>query len=113
VGYSCSRDSPMTDKRLFLTTASSREEANTIASELVSRRLAACVNILGPVSSVYHWQGEVEHAEEFLLLIKSTEAHTSQIQHTIRELHSYQIPELISFSIESGLESYLDWIAAS
>jgi periplasmic divalent cation tolerance protein len=75
--------------------------------------LAACVNILGPVSSVYHWEGEVENAEEFLLLIKSTEALFIPIQEAIRELHSYQVPELISFSIESGLDSYLDWIAAS
>lgn len=103
----------MTDKRLMLSTASSREEANTIASELVSRRLAACVNVLGPIASVYRWQGEVEHSEEFLLLIKSTEAQLSQIQHAMRELHSYQIPELISFTVESGLESYLEWIAAS
>lgn len=103
----------MTDKRLLLSTATSREEANTLASELVSRRLAACVNILGPVSSIYRWQGEVEHSEEFLLLIKSSEAQVSQIQEAIRELHSYKVPELISFTIESGLEPYLAWIAAA
>jgi periplasmic divalent cation tolerance protein len=103
----------MTDKRLILSTASSREEAKTIASELVSRRLAACVNILGPVASVYHWQGEVEHSEEFLLLIKSTEAQLHSIQAAVRELHSYKVPELISFTVESGLESYLSWIAES
>ena len=103
----------MTDKRLLVTMAASRDEANTLASELVCRRLAACVNILGPVSSVYHWQGEVEHSEEFLVLIKSTEAQFSAIQEAIRELHSYQVPELISFAIDTGLEAYLDWIAAS
>lgn len=103
----------MTDKRLMLSTASSFEEANSIASELVSRRLAACVNILGPISSVYHWQGEVERSEEFLLLIKSTETHFPAIREAIRELHSYQVPELLSFTVETGLESYLDWIAAS
>ena len=103
----------MTDKRLMLSTASSRAEADAIAAELVSRRLAACVNILGPVASVYHWQGEVEHSEEFLLFIKSTEAQFIAIQNAITELHSYQVPELISFSIDSGLESYLDWIAVS
>jgi periplasmic divalent cation tolerance protein len=103
----------MTDKRLMLTTVSSRDEANTIATELVSRHLAACVNILGPIASVYRWQGEVERSDEFLLLIKSTESQTLPIQETLRELHSYQIPELISLSIEAGLESYLDWIASS
>jgi periplasmic divalent cation tolerance protein len=103
----------MTDKRLMLTTTSSRDEAETIASELVSRRLAACVNILGPISSVYRWEGKVENSEEFLLLIKSTEAQFIPIQDAIRELHSNQVPELISFNIECGLEPYLDWIAAS
>ncbi len=103
----------MTDTRLMLTTVSSREEANTLASELVSRRLAACVNILGPISSVYRWQGEVENSEEFLLLIKSTEAQLRPIQDALGELHSYQLPELISFVVESGAQSYLDWIAAS
>ncbi len=103
----------MTDKRLMLTTTASREEADTIASALVSRRLAACVNIVGPIASVYRWKGEVERSEEFLLLIKSTEAQRRAIQETLRELHSYEVPELISLSIEAGLESYLDWIAAS
>lgn len=103
----------MTNKRLMITTAGSREEANTITTELVSRRLAACVNIIGPISSIYHWQGDVEHAEEFLLLIKSTEAHLHSIREAISELHSYEVPELISFAIEAGLEPYLDWIAAS
>ena len=103
----------MTDKRLMLTTTSSRDEANTIASELVSRHFAACVNIIGPISSTYHWQGEIEHSEEFLLLIKSTETQFPAIQATIRELHSYEVPELISLKIEAGAESYLDWIAAS
>lgn len=103
----------MTDKRLFLSTAPTREEANSIGAELVSRHLAACVNILGPLSSVYQWQGEVERSEEFLLFIKSTENNSGAIQDAIRELHSYQIPELISFTVESGLEAYLNWIGAS
>jgi periplasmic divalent cation tolerance protein len=103
----------MTDKRLLLTTVSSHEEANAIATELVTRRLAACVNILGPISSVYHWLGQVERSEEFLLLIKTTEAQTLPIQDALRELHSYQLPELICLTIEGGLKSYLDWIAAS
>jgi periplasmic divalent cation tolerance protein len=103
----------MTDKRLMLTTTSSTEEANTIATELVSRRLAACVNILGPISSIYRWQGEVERSEEFLLIIKSTEAQCFPIQEAIRELHSYQVPELLCLPIEAGLDSYLNWIGAS
>jgi len=103
----------MTDKRLFLTTAPTREEANSIATELVSKHLAACVNVLGPMASVYRWQGDLERSEEFLLLIKSTESNSAAIQEAIRELHSYQIPELIAFTVESGLEPYLNWITAS
>jgi periplasmic divalent cation tolerance protein len=103
----------MTDKRLVLTTTGSRDEASTIASELVSRRLAACVNIVGPISSFYQWQGEVEQSEEFLLLIKSTEAQLPTLQEAIRELHSYKVPELIAFSVDSGLDAYLDWVGAS
>jgi periplasmic divalent cation tolerance protein len=103
----------MTDKRLVLTTTSSREEANIIATELVSRRLAACVNVLGPAASVYHWQGEVERSEEFLLLIKTTESRLPQVQDAVRSLHSYQLPELLAFTVDSGLESYLEWIGAS
>jgi periplasmic divalent cation tolerance protein len=103
----------MTDKRLMLTTVSSREEADVIAFELVSRHLAACVNILGPISSVYQWQGEVENSQEFMLLIKSTDSQFLPIQALVHELHTYQVPGLLSFTVESGIESYLDWIASS
>jgi periplasmic divalent cation tolerance protein len=103
----------MTDKRLFLSTAPTKEEAATLASELVGRRLAACVNIVGPISSVYRWQGEVENSEEFLLMIKSTEECSPAIQQTLVELHSYKVPELICLPIEGGLESYMSWIAAN
>jgi periplasmic divalent cation tolerance protein len=103
----------MTDKRLYISTAPTREEANTLASELVGRRLAACVNIVGPIASVYRWQGEVENSEEFLLLIKSTEECGTAIQQVLVELHSYKVPELICLPIESGLESYLNWMTAN
>jgi len=103
----------MTDKRMLITTTASREEADALANGLVSSRLAACVNIVGPISSVYRWKGAVERSEEFLLLIKSTEAQLRSIQEALCELHSYEVPELISFAIEDGLQVYLDWIAAS
>ncbi len=103
----------MTDKRMLITTTASREEADALANGLVSSRLAACVNIVGPISSVYRWKGAVERSEEFLLLIKSTEAQLRSIQELLCEVHSYEVPELISFAIEDGLQVYLDWIAAS
>jgi periplasmic divalent cation tolerance protein len=103
----------MTDKLLLLTTVASREEAQTLATALVERRLAACVNILGPIASVYRWQGKVEHAGEFLLLIKSTAERQPALEEAVRGLHSYQVPELIAFRVDSGLPAYLEWITAS
>jgi periplasmic divalent cation tolerance protein len=103
----------VTDKRLVLTTVASHDDAQELAEELVTRRLAACVNIVGPISSTYRWKGEVERSEEFLLLIKTTEAQVAPLEDAVRGLHSYEVPELIAFTVDSGLPGYLDWIAAS
>ncbi len=100
----------MTDKRLVLTTTGSRAEAEKIARSLVERRLAACVNIVGPIFSTYRWQGTVESAEEFLLLVKTTEAAFAAVRDAIRELHSYELPECIEIPIEDGSAEYLAWI---
>ena len=101
----------MTDKRIVLTTAGSKDEAEKIASGLVERSHAACVNVLGPISSTYRWQGKVERAEEFLLVIKTTVDAIKRVRAAIDELHSYDVPEFVVLSIESGSEAYLDWIA--
>ena len=103
----------MTDKVLVLTTAGSEEEARKIATELVERRLAACANILPRIQSLYRWEGKVESAEEFLLIIKSTKARSAHVQAAIRELHSYDLPECIVLSIEGGSAEYLQWIEES
>jgi periplasmic divalent cation tolerance protein len=103
----------MTDKRLVLTTAGSEEEAQEIARNLVERRLAACVNILPQVSSVYRWQGEVEEAREWLLLVKTTAESFDQVREAIAELHSYELPECICLVIEDGSVNYLQWIDQS
>jgi periplasmic divalent cation tolerance protein len=100
----------MTDKRLVITTAGSRSEAEKIANGLVERRLAACVNIVGPISSTYRWHGEIESAEEFLLLIKTTQAAFESVRDAIHELHSYELPECIEIAIENGSADYLAWI---
>jgi len=99
--------------KLLLSTASSREEALTIAQALVDGRLAACVNILGPIESVYRWKGEVEQSQEFVMLIKTTAERFNAVRERLRELHSYEIPELIQIPIENGLTEYLNWIADS
>lgn len=100
----------MTDKRLVLTTAGSVEEANRIADALVERRLAACVNISAPITSVYRWQGKVERAQEWLLLIKTTAGMADEVGDAIKELHSYELPECVVLRIEGGSEEYLEWV---
>ena len=103
----------MTDKRIVLSTAGSEEEARKIAQALVERRLAACVNIVGPIHSVYRWKGAVESAPERLLIIKTTESAFPRVRDAIRELHSYELPECVMLPIEAGSEEYLKWITTS
>jgi periplasmic divalent cation tolerance protein len=103
----------MTEAVLVLTTAGTESEAQKIAHELVKRRLAACVNIVPRIQSVYRWEGKVETAEEFLLVIKTTKTRSADVKAAIRELHSYDVPECIVISIESGSEEYLKWIEES
>jgi periplasmic divalent cation tolerance protein len=100
----------MTDKLLVLTTAESENEARKIAHALVERRLAACVNIVPRIQSVYRWEGKVEQAEEFLLVIKTAKLREEQVRAAIREMHSYELPEYISIAIESGSPDYLQWM---
>ncbi len=103
----------MTDKILVLSTAGSERDADNIASSLLERRQAACVNIVPKIASVYRWEGKVERAEEWLLLIKTTRDAFEQVRQTIQELHSYKVPECISIPIENGSTSYLEWLGES
>ena len=103
----------MTDKILVLTTASSKDEARKIARTLVERLLAACVNIVPQVGSIYRWEGEVEEAEEWLLIIKTTRTAFERVRDAIKELHSYDVPECVCVSIEEGSLEYLSWIGQS
>ena len=103
----------MTDKRIVLSTAGSADEARKIAHHLVERRLAACVNIIPQIESIYRWQGKVESTAEWLLIIKTTAGKFSGVRDAIRELHSYELPECIAIAIEDGSSSYLQWIDQS
>lgn len=103
----------MTDKRIVLTTTGSEDEARKMAHHLVENRLAACVNIVPQVESIYRWQGEVESSREWLLVIKSTAEKFPAVRDAIRELHSYDLPECIAISIEEGSPQYLQWLAAA
>jgi periplasmic divalent cation tolerance protein len=102
----------MTDKRIVLTTAGSVDEARRIAEALVDRKLAACVNIVPKIVSIYRWKGKVEEAEEWMLLVK-TAASFEQVRDAILEMHSYELPECMSISIEEGSPLYLKWLEAS
>jgi periplasmic divalent cation tolerance protein len=103
----------MTDKSLVLTTAGSYEEAQKIARQLVERKLAACVNIVPQITSIYRWKDQVEEARECLLIVKTTGSAFVQIREAIGELHSYDLPECISVRIENGSPEYLQWIGES
>ena len=101
----------MAESRVVFSTAGSREEASKIAKALVEERLAACVNIIGPIQSVYRWEGKVDKAEEFLMVVKTTSVRSAEVISRIRELHSYDLPEAIEISITGGSPQYLTWIA--
>ena len=93
------------------TAAGSREEADRIATTLVDQRLAGCVQIIGPIRSVYRWQGEIEHSEEWLCQIKTTHEQYVHVEAAIRELHSYDCPEIVATPIVAGSAAYLQWLA--
>jgi periplasmic divalent cation tolerance protein len=103
----------MTNKRLVLTTASSNEEARRLAKTLVERHLAACVNMVPNINSIYRWKEKVEESQEFLLLMKTTKSAIPKLRDAIQELHSYEVPECIVLPIEDGSEAYLKWIDES
>ena len=86
--------------------------ANRIALAVVEAGLAACVNLLPRVQSVYRWQGAIESASEVPLLIKTTAGRYTELETAIRELHPYDVPEIIALPIAQGLPAYLDWLAA-
>jgi periplasmic divalent cation tolerance protein len=98
---------------LILSTASSKDEAQHIARALVEQKLVACVNIVGPVESVYRWKGEVENAQEFLLMMKTDSERFERVRDAVKSLHSYEVPEVIQLPVENGLPAYLQWISAS
>src|SRR5215210_748711 len=103
----------MSDAIMVLMTAGSREEAARLADILVVARLAACVQILPEIESVYHWEGRVERSAEILLLAKTTRGNFPALEAAVRSLHSYETPEIIALSVETGSASYLEWLRAN
>ena len=103
----------MTDKIVVLSTCASEEEAEKLARELVESRLAACVNIIPRMRSVYRWKGQVESGDESLLLIKSSRPLFDSLRIVLEKAHSYEVPEAIALQIVEGAENYLNWLTAS
>lgn len=96
-----------------VTTTASVAVARRIAATLVDRRLAACVQIVGPIESIYRWQGRVETAREWLCLIKTTQARFRAVAATVEALHPYDTPEIIALPIAAASRRYAEWLAAS
>jgi len=101
---------PAVEARIVITTAGSREEAEDIARNLVDERLAACVNVVPGLTSIYRWKDEVETAAEVLLIIKTTAPRLEGIESALRRLHSYEVPEFLVLTPEASGKSYLDWL---
>jgi periplasmic divalent cation tolerance protein len=99
--------------RVIFATATSEEQAESIARALVGERLAACVNIIGPVRSIYRWRDAIEDEREFLLMIKTRGPSYVKVEKRIRELHSHEVPEIISAVIDRASPPYAHWLLAS
>lgn len=99
-----------TEAVVVLITAGSREEAGRLAEMLVGSRLAACVQIMPEMESVYRWQGEIQREPEILLLVKTTRANFDELEREVLALHSYETPEIIALPIKASSTSYLEWL---
>lgn len=97
---------------VVVTSVGTEEQANLIARELVERRHASCVNIVPAVRSVYRWKGRVCSDSEYLLLVKTLATEFEAVRSTIAELHTYELPEVLAFTIADGDRAFLDWLAA-
>ena len=98
---------------VVLVTAGDAGEAARIGRTLVEERLAACANVVGPIRSVYRWQGAVEEAAEHLLLVKARADDLPALEARVRALHSYQVPEVLALPVAAGSAAYLAWLAES
>ena len=94
----------------MIVTTSSKQEAEEIAQHLLRERLIACANIIGPVSSLFHWSGKIEKAEEYLIFMKSRKDLFEKVAETVKALHSYEVPEILALPIVKGSKAYIDWL---
>jgi periplasmic divalent cation tolerance protein len=99
--------------KIILTTVSSAEEGENIASKMVEKQLAACTNILPKMKSIYRWKNKINKDDEFLLIIKTAEYLEQEIYDFIRDNHSYEVPEIITLDIKNIDKKYSDWLNSS
>ena len=102
----------MEDRRQRQMCIRDRESAEHIAHAIVNQQLAACVNIIANITSIYKWKGKTEHQDEFLMIFKTSRNCLPQLMEKIKELHPYELPEIIAFPIEHAHPPYLDWITS-
>ncbi len=100
----------MSTVRIVLTTVGLHQRAEELAHALVERRLAACVNIIGPIRSIYRWKGDVQNEQEYLLLIKTTSDRASSLAAAFDELHPFELPERVELDVLGGSAEYLSWV---
>ena len=98
---------------IVLTTLPTLSKARQISTQVLKKKLAACVNLLGPTESSFWWQGKIDHAKEYLLLIKTRTSHFARLRRLLEKHHPYSIPEIVALPIEKGNASYLDWLRQS
>ncbi|HWP44063.1 MAG TPA: divalent-cation tolerance protein CutA [Blastocatellia bacterium] len=103
----------MSREIIIFVTAPGSAEASRIAEAIVEERLAACVNIVEGIESIYRWEGKVTRDREALMIIKSTAERYEELERRVKQLHSYSTPEVIAFGIERGSQQYLDWLRDS
>ncbi len=103
----------MSSHIVVFTMVSDKKEATKIAQSLLKERLIACANIVGPVSSLFWWEGKINKANEFLVIMKSRNNLFKKLSERVKELHSYEVPEVITLPVTEGLPSYLNWLGAS
>jgi periplasmic divalent cation tolerance protein len=97
---------------IVMVTTVNKQEAEKIAQRLLKERLIACANIIGPVSSLFHWDGKTEKAEEFLIFMKSRKDLFDKLAETVKALHSYEVPEILVLPVVGGSKAYLDWLGS-
>jgi periplasmic divalent cation tolerance protein len=103
----------MSDERVVLVTVPNREEGERIAEIVVGEQLAACVNVVGPIRSIYRWEGAICRDEEFLLIIKTIQERYPDLERRLLATHPYQTPEVIALPIVAGADAYLSWLRES